>query len=474
MIVPIVFELTEDDAPCLWVFYKYMFFCLKNNYPIIALEEYFESPKKYKKAQPYIFKNSKNNYNELWEFPIPTDKDIAKLKKVSISKKEVNDITKHYKNKFDAWVNITKERNEYYETILERKIKEIENNYKEKIDVILTWMHYPSLEYVAKKHNIKLITEELTTLRKNTYNQCLGFFTYESKYSSNIVRKEYEQFKEQLKDNKLLSRKELLTLFLSTDNLNYIKKMDQRPEYEIGVDLGLDKDVFTSTYVKYSNKQVIKKCLKLVDEDSIICRTHPMIPSSYKYKNMDNSSTSLDWILKCNRIVSTLSNVGFEAMLFRRTSVILQDSIPFYVEAVNNLKKLEEKVVSVDFLNYMMFVYFAPYQLLFDKDYILWRTTKNPSIKDIYIYNLKYILKRHNLSIKILDKTSNERLKDILIKYHNYSSKEATNFIKSMNENTIKKLQEENYRLNNKIIQMQSSKGWKLIERVRKIKNRRK
>lgn len=474
MIVPIVFELTEDDAPCLWFFYKYMFFCLKNNYPIIALEEYFESPNKYKKTQPFVFKNSKKNYNELWEFPIPTDKDIEKLKKVSISKKEVNDITKHFKNKFDAWVNITKERNKYYETILERKIREIEDNYKEKIDVILTWMHYPSLEYVAKKHNIKLITEELTTLRKSTYNQCLGFFTFESKYSSNIVRKEYEQFKEQLKDIKLLSRKELLALFLSTDNLNYINKMDYRPEYEIGVDLGLDGDVFTYAYGKYSNRQIINKCLKLVDEDSIICRTHPMKPSNYKYKNMDNSPTSLDWILRCNRIVSSLSNVGFETMLFKRTSVILQDDIPFYVEAINNLNTLEEKVVSIDFLNYMMFVYFAPYQLLFDKDYIIWRATKNPTVKEIYIYNLKYILKRHNLSIKILNKTSKERINSILTKYHGFSVEETNKFINSMNENIVEKLQEENIKLNNELTQIKNSKGWKLIEKIRKIKNRRK
>lgn len=470
MIVPVIFELSDEKVPYLWIFYKYMYFCINNNYPIIALEDYFESPKKYQELQSSIFKNVKNGYNWLWEFPEPTDKDVKKVKKVLITKEEIASIVKPHKNKFDAWVDLTKNGNKNYEKMLQSKIDEIESTYHEKIDAFLTWAWNPSMEKIAQKNEIKVINQELTTFRKNTYHQPLGYFIYGNKYDSNGPRESYKEFQESMKNERLLSRAEIIALFLSKDSLSLLKKMNQKPSYEFGIDLGLDRDVFIDAYTKVTNKELITQCIKLVGKDNIICRTHPMRPSKDKFDNMDHSPTSLDWILKCNRIITTLSNMSFEAMLFKRTSYILEENIPFYIEAVNSLNRLEDKLASISFINYITFAYYVPYELLFDKEYILWRTKENPTIKEIYNYNLKYILNKFNIDKHLLSMNYEERLLEILKKVHGFDIKDARSFLKEIKQNDIEVLENEIISLKNEINTIRNSKGWKLLEKLRKLK----
>lgn len=477
MIVPIIFEMSEEHVPYLWIFYKYMDFCLKNNYPIIALEEYFSSPDNLKEGQDSVFKKIENGYNYLWEFREPTDELLEKLKKYPITKKEENKICKPYKSKLDTLTNLIKERNNDFEKLIQDKIDLIEKESKEKIDVLLTWVWTPSLDYIAKKNNIKLITGELSTYRRNTYNKCLGYFTFGNKYDATRTTEEYNQFKKDIKKYNMFTRKELLALFLSTDCLKYLKMLSYKPSYEFGIDLGLVNDPFMNTYPKYSNETIIKKCSALVGESRIICRTHPMRPSKTKFSNMDKSPNSVEWILKCQRIVTSISNMGYEAMLYGRSSYILGGLMPFVPEAIETLDYLDDHIASIMFLNYTTFAYYVPYQLMFDKDYILWRTKKNPSIKEIYDYNLNYILEKSNLTKDIFKKNSDARIKTILIKVHGLTTKEANEFIKELNSNDVERLEEKQKELTNQVNGLReelynilNSKGWKLLERLRKLK----
>lgn len=481
MIVPIIYEISDEKVPYLWVFYKYMDFCHENNYPIIALEDYFASPDTLHEKQDSVFKKIENGYNYLWEFKEPTEELVNKLKKYPITKKEENKFCKGCKNKLEALTNLVRERNPEFEKVIQDKINKIEKDYKEKIDVILTWVWTPSLDYIAKKNNIKLITEELSTYRKNTYNKVLGYFNFENKYSHERTDKEYEEFLKNKKNYDMFSRKELLTLFLSTDALRYVKMLYYKPQYEFGIDLGMTEDPFVNVYQTTSNEKVIKKCKALVGEDRIICRTHPMKPSKTKFPNMDNSPTSVEWMLKCSKIVTSISNMGYEAMLYGKSSYIISGKMPFAKEAIEDLDSLEDHIASSKFLNYITFGYFSPYNLMFNKDYILWRAKKNPKLKEVYDYNLNYILKQSRLTRDIFKKNSDGRIRTILTKVHGFSMKEANKFIRELNADDIDTLQKKNLELTvqynglrTELNNILDSKGWKFMEKIRKIKPKKK
>lgn len=477
MIVPIIYEVSDENVPYLWIFYKYMDFCLKNNYPIIALEDYFKSPDLLKKGQDSVFKKIENGYNYLWEFKEPTDKSLSKLKKYPITKAEENKLCESHKKKIDVLTDLVRERNKTFEKILQDKIDSIEKDCNEKIDVILTWIWNPSLDYIAKKNNIKLITEELSTYRKSTYNKVLGYFSFKNKYDSTRTMEEYQEFLKDKKNYNVFSRKELLALFLSTDSLDYLKRFTYKPIYEFGIDLGMAEDPFSSVFQKYSNDEIIKKCVSLVGEDRVTCRAHPAKPPKTKFVNMDKSPNSIEWIFKCSRIVTSISNTGYEAMLYGRSSYILGGKMPFVVDAIEDLDSPDEHISSINFLNYITFAYFAPYQLMFDKKYIEWRTKKNPTIKEIYDYNLNYILKQSGLTKDIFKKNSDDRIKTMLIKIHGYTEKEANEFLKVLNTNDLERLEKKQQELMGQVSGLReelnnilNSKGWKLLEKLRKIK----
>lgn len=468
MIVPFIFGVEEDPVHYLWIFYKYMDFCLKNNYPIISQEEYFKKPSYFKSMGHYAFNNIKNGYNTMYEFNEPTDDGMKNLKKYYISKNDQNSIFLKYDDKHQASVDLMSNRNLDLENLIQQKIYEVEKKEKKKIKVILSWIWFPSLEFITKKNNIQLIVQEQSTIRKGNYNCYLGYCSFNNKYESKQTEINYKKFVNSLGNIRLFSRKELLSLFLATSNLHYINDIDNIPKYEFGVDLGMDKDAYFEAFSKYKHDYLIEKCTNLVGKNKIIGRTHPMRPSKNKCYIMDNSINSIEWILKCKRIVSTVSNVGFETMLYGRTSYILGNNMPFSCCAVDSLEYLDDFVASITFLNYIIFCYFTPFELMFDDDYLLWRLD-NPSELDIYNYHLNYILQKYNLNNDIFNKNSDERLKQILKNVHKLNKDEIEKFINHNLDMYYKNIEEENQILKNEIIQIKNSKCWKLIEQVRKI-----
>ncbi len=468
MIVPFMFGVEENPVHYLWIFYKYMDFCLKNNYPIISQSQYFVEPSYFKERNHFVFDGIENGYNNIYEFNEPTDEGMRKLKKYYISDDEQNNIFSKYKDKFTASISLMSQRNYYFENLIQQKIYEVEKKEKKKIKAILSWIWFPSLEYVTKKNNIQLIVQEQSTIRKGDYNCYLGYCTFNNKYESKFVKTKYNKFITNIKDINLFSRKELLSLFLTTSNLHYINEIDMIPKYEFGIDLGADKDAYFNSFSKYNHEYLKEKCNKLVGKNEIIGRTHPMRPSQNKCHIMDDSKNSIEWILKCKRLVSTVSNVGFEAMLYGRTSYILGDNMPFSCCAINNLNYLDESVASTLFLNYIIFCYFVPFELMFDKKYLLWRLN-NPSDQELYNYHLDYILNKYNLDKDIFNKKSEERLKQILKKVHKLKNDEILKYPLNIYYENIER---ENEILKNEITQIKNSKGWKLIEKIRNLKNK--
>ena len=108
-------------------------------------------------------------------------------------------------------------------------------------------------------------------------------------------------------------------------------------------------------------------------------------------------------------------------MLLGRTAYVLSPNIPYYCGNIHSLKNIEEKSSDIKLLNYMVFAYFAPWELMFDCDYIRWRL-KNPKIIDVYRKNLSFVLNKIEIDYStMLQMNTKERFGMILKMKHNLS-----------------------------------------------------
>ena len=212
LIVPFLFNLYEyskDKPMLLWIFYKYVNFCLKYNMPIIAQEDFFKDP------NIYIKNNHSATRTNLMDYNVPKKEDFDRISKYIITNDILN--IKKYSSSQLHFI-LLKKRNKKFEKVITDVIDEIENKENKKISAISTWISFPSLEFICKSRNIKLINYELSSIRKGIFNETLGYFSFNNKYSSKQFKNNYSSLKDV--NLNMLSRSELLSLFLKTDFYN--------------------------------------------------------------------------------------------------------------------------------------------------------------------------------------------------------------------------------------------------------------
>lgn len=394
-IVPIVFGVSDyEKAEPLyaWIYEVYVNYATRNNSTIIAQENYF--------------KLGINSLDEYYRNPITNEGETKKLnhtlKKSSIyaiKNAEVEKIIGKEKQRYNIEVSLLTKKNDYLFSIIENRLDNIERDYDKKVDALMTWIWNPTLEAIAEKRNIKLISLELSPIRKihtnHNYNTTLCYFQFSNKYDKSYCKNLYNKFLTLIDTEKIqiFSREELLSMFLNTEDLHLLKDIRKPPKYEIGLSPGFEQDAFFERYSSSKIENTIKKVESLFDTSEVSIRYHPNLENSRGNPswNKDKSTKSIYWITQCKRIVSHISNIAFDAMMFGKTSYVLSEHMPFSFKTLNLLDWIDESVVDSLYLNFMIFGYFAPWNLVFDNEYIEWRLSE-PNILDIYIFNRNYIL----------------------------------------------------------------------------------
>ncbi len=453
-IVPFLFGIEKNPIHYSWIFYKYMDFALENDFPVIADEAYFVNPEIYEKQQEYSFLDIVDDYNYKHKFHKPTKKRMDQLKKYAITTEEKKEVLGE--EEYSSILRILKKTDQKFEQLILRKIEKIEKECGS-ICAILTWTWFPSLYACCKKHNIQLISLEQTTFRPGTYQYTFGYFLFHNKFDSVQIDKDYEKFmKESKGENQFFSRRELLSFFLTTENLDVLKHLNDQCLYEIGYSVLCDYDPLAEALCECSEEDIFKQLSCLCYPNQISLRTHPYSKKTIQYEYViDHSKNSLEWILKNRRIACISSNVAFETMLLGKTAYILGKNFPYMKGAVSSLDQLDDKIASLSYLNYIIFGYYVPYDLMFSKDYIYFRL-ENPSIKEIYDYNLKYFLEQEvGMDLSIFSLSPQDRLDKILKSSHKDLTKEkrmellenkVIDYEKEVEKlNYCRKVDEENY-----------------------------
>ena len=434
MIVPFLFDIWEytEYPKLLAVFYKFLNFSLKYDFPIVAQEKYFLDPKLYK-GKNFATEKLCSIYHD---YKLITKKDIDSAKKIVITKAEEKILLGELKNEKEKVFSILSSRNKKFEKLIEKIIMQLEE--QDKIKAFMVWNYLPSLDYVAKKHGIKIINLEYTAIRKPYYRDTLCYFKFCNKYESKDVQNDYKKLEKDIKNQILFSRKELLALLLDTEFIDKIKLLYKPAKYELGYALGIPNDYFEEMYSKTNFSEVMEKLKKSYKSNEVSVRQHP----GKKYDKLkipfhiDTSDTTSDWISKCKRIICDISGSGYEAMLYGKSVVHISDALPTSFNSWYNLDYVNDDIIGIDKLSFLTFYCYTPRKLCFDLNYINWRLT-NPSLYEIYMRHLEFILSECNLRLSDLKQINKKDRFDYILSHGHKLTKAKIKELNNYNYSSV-------------------------------------
>lgn len=409
MFIPIIIDpCAFYDYRYLWEYLKYEYHAYKNGWPIIASYEFSQ----YRTKRP-ISNVYEEQFYRLHGYELLEIDQEEQVEKYFIPESIYDELYEKTGSNLGTKIYMLQNRYKPFEKYLWKIVKKISARSGEKIEGFITWnAHYKSIDYIAKKIKVPVITNEFS-IRMPEFRP-LSYFLIGELYGSDELWRNYRCFSKYKQEFDYFSREELLALFLSDKCVEELME-DVDPIYEIGI---AGCHPLIATYFSksmYTDLELIQDVRNQYAEDDIIFRMHPgdePYQAHYTLKNVDTSLYASQFIKKCRRIVAQGSNVLLEAMLWGK-QVYSHDISPFNQFCENNLSNKEGGNVDVRVLNYLLLSEFVPFERICDKEYIRWRLMEKNKYT-IYKKNMYYYFDCLNIPREVAKLKSEERLTEIL------------------------------------------------------------
>lgn len=462
MLVPIIFTLDTilSNMSQVWMFYKAITYAKRNNWPVIAQEDYFLKYEQQKKLFPYFFEE---NTAKTFHYDIPSEEDIKKIYQIRIPNKIIETYIANAGSQTDAYIESFKSDWPEMESFLVHEI-DLYEKCGFKIDGFICLSHLKFVSNVARKLDKKVFYMEWSPFRYSVYRNA-AYFDLNDSYLEYYNR--YQAFYANSYDVPILSSKDILALFLNREYYNLLDKSFEENIYEIGIAGTYNNVVETRAYTNYDILEELNHANKIFCDSGIVVRYHPGDPIKAKVQcNSMEGGTLFEFICKCKRIMSINSNVEFEAMLLGK---------PVYDESIfsrykgftnNSLNSLEDITISDEAINFITFVVFAPFELIDCDEYIRFRLSE-PSDYELYKYHLDYYIHSIGLTNELFNKPKSEWFGEI-VKAKNANKSNKMEF---SNKNDLVSLNAEVNRLKNVIslLEEENEKNTIIIDELHKI-----
>lgn len=258
------------------------------------------------------------------------------------------------------------------------------------------------LRNVCIYNNIRLIPYHFSAIRMpHGYRQTLYHANLtDCLHTSREALNRYEKFNNENVEIPIFTNRELIAIFGKEPTLPLIQLMNHNPKYEMGICTD-GCSVIPQFFIhdKTTDDDVRFACEKLYNKSQIKVRNHSL---QVDFMQLDRTTTHNDpaaWILSCRRLAAVRSQIGLKFMLWNRTAIMKPDLVGFAFMCEKDYTSTSK--VDLKKLNYYLFAYLIPNDLMFSNTYWKWRM-KNPTEIEIYWRHLNFIFEKLNISQTVL------------------------------------------------------------------------
>lgn len=389
---------------------KNLFHCKENGW-ILITHEYMRThwQQLQEEITPSLFTS--------WEMQPFAAEDVRDVEQYFIPDNLFDTIEKPCGSRTEMLYQLSSTSNVLIEEVFQNIINEIQFKHpNEKIDGIFHCLEaWQFLRDISQKHNIPLISYSFSAIRKpHGYRQTLYHVNRKGYlHTSQESESRYFQFCDENQSFPIFTNRELIALFGKERTLPLIQLINHQPHYEMGICtecFSVIPQFFMHN--KTTDDDVRFECEKLYDKSQIVVRNHSL---QVDYMQLDRSLVHNDpaaWILSCNRLASSRSQIMLKPLLWNRTAVVCSNTLGFSFMCAKDYSSIDK--VNLKALNWYMFGYLIPNDLMFSDEYWKWRMT-NPSETKIYQQHLEYIIEKINLSKSLLiEQDEQKRFRSIL------------------------------------------------------------
>ncbi len=346
-----------------------------------------------------------------------TSEEVSDVEQYFIPNELFDQIEEDCGSRTEMLYRLSASPDEHLESIFQNIINTIRQNHPEEdiegaLYSLETW---EPIRRVFAKNNIPLIPYSFSALRKpHGYRQTL-FHANVNTYlhTSKEAESRYNQYLLEDAYFPLFSHRELIAVLGKERTLPLIPLMNAEPKYEMGI----CTECFSITpqffiHNKTTDDDIRYECEKLYDKSQITVRNHARQVDNM---HLDRSITHNDpaaWILSCHRLTAARSQIGLKVLLWNRTAIIKPDTLGFSFMCEKDYASTNK--VDLRALNFYLFCYLIPNDLMFSDEYWKWRMT-NPTEIEIYQRHLDFLIDKLNLPKSILtEQDEQKRIKSIL------------------------------------------------------------
>ena len=271
------------------------------------------------------------------------------------------------------------------------------------------------LHELCRKESIPLISYSFSALRKpHGYRQTLYHANINNYlHTTEEAERRYKDFLHETTSIPIFSNREIIALLGKERTLPLLPLLKAEPKYEMGICtecFSIIPQFFMHS--KITDDDIRYECEQLYDNLQIVVRNHAFQVDSMQLDRSTIHNDPAAWILSCRRLAAARSQIMLKVLLWNRTAIVKADTLGFSFMCEKDYSS--KKRVDIKVLNYYMFGYLIPSDLMYSGEYWQWRMT-NPSETEIYQYHLNFYIEKLNLPKSILtERDEPTRFKSLL------------------------------------------------------------
>lgn len=275
----------------------------------------------------------------------------------------------------------------FFRAFLEEEIAELREEIEAHLrslpvvpEVILSWTNCPSLSAAAQACGIRVAHLEMGPLREPLYRGT-AYFDFRGVNGKTEAGARYAALGQDELPRDLTLEEVRRSMCLDEVVLDR-----SRQHSSVGVVFQVEDDSNLLCFGNgFDNTALLARALYEVGSGDILVRTHP--GSRFELADpglaIDTSPNSAVFVQRCARVLTINSSVGLEALLFDVPIEAFGDSsYAFIVDAADGRERLKR-------LMFYLFGYLAPFDEVFDADYIRFRLG-NPSEQEIMARHVQH------------------------------------------------------------------------------------